>query len=103
MTKASRGRTFCKGGAEGVIACAIRPPRPGLPAIGLAIKVEDGNPRGYYQPALALLRWLGFDPPSAPEETSSAVEATQRNHRGTPVGEVVVGDACSKLPRSPWA
>jgi len=103
VTKASGGRTFCKAGAEGVVALAIRPPRAGLPAVGIAAKVEDGNERGYHQPILALLRWLGFEPPADREELSRRIDATLKNYRGLEVGKIELDPAFARLPRSPWA
>jgi len=100
---AAHGRTFAKIGAEGVLALAIRPPRPGLPAVGIAIKVEDGAERGYFQPALALLRWLGFDPPADPAELPRDAHATLRNHRGLEVGKIEAAAEFARLPPSPWA
>jgi len=102
VMKAGGRRVLCKIGAEGVVALALRPPRTELPALGIAIKVDDGNARGYYLPALAILRWLGVEPPAAPDEISSAVDAVQRNHRGVEVGVAELGDALAALPPSPW-
>jgi L-asparaginase II len=103
VMKAGGRRVLSKGGAEGVLALAIRPPQPGLPALGIAIKVDDGAARGYYLPALALLSWLGFDPPAAAEELHPAAQRVQRNHRGLEVGAIELGEALSELPRPPWS
>jgi L-asparaginase II len=102
MTAGHR-RVICKSGAEGVVALALRPPRAGLPALGVAIKIDDGNQRGYYRPALELLRWLGFDPPATPEELSSAVDPVLHNYRGLEIGRMEVGEALDARPRSPWS
>ena len=103
VMKAGRRRVFCKGGAEGVLALSLRPPRAGLPSLGIAMKVDDGGARGYYLPSLALLRWLGFDPPASAADLPSAAAAEQKNHRGLEVGRVEVGDALASLPKSPWS
>jgi len=103
VMKAGARRVFCKGGAEGVVALAVRPPRAGLPALGIAIKVDDGNARGYYLPALELLRWLGFDPPADAEESGASIDPIQRNHRGLEVGRIEIGAALRDLPASPWS
>lgn len=103
VMSATGRRVICKGGAEGVLALALRPPRPELPALGIAIKVDDGNKRGYYRPALDLLRWLGFDPPAVEKELSASAAAVLHNHRGLEVGRMIVGEALASLPRSPWA
>ena len=103
VMKVARGRTFAKIGAEGVLALAIRPPRPGLPAVGIAIKVEDGAERGYFQPVLTLLRWLGFDPPADPDDLPRDAHATLRNFRGLEVGKIAAAADFARLPPSPWA
>lgn len=103
VMSATRRRVICKGGAEGIVALALRPPRTGLPALGVAIKVEDGNARGYYRPALDLLRWLGFDPPADENELSSSTQEVVHNYRGLETGRIVVGEALASLPRSPWS
>jgi len=100
---ATHRRVLCKGGAEGVVALALRPPQAGLPALGIAIKIDDGAARGYYSPALALLRWLGFDPPANEEELSSSANPVLRNYRGLEIGRVESGEALASLPSSPWA
>ena len=102
VMKAGQRRVYCKGGAEGVVALALRPPRPNLPAIGIVMKVEDGNARGYYLPALALLGWLGFEPAATKDDLSSSVDPVQRNYRGLEVGRIEVGAPFGKLPPSPW-
>lgn len=102
VMKAGRGRVLSKGGMEGVLTLAIRPPSAALEGVGVAIKIEDGDARGYYPAALAILRWLGFDPPAAPEELSSAVDPILRNHRGQEVGRVRLGDTLARLPPPPW-
>jgi len=73
LMHAAQGRVICKGGAEGFQAFGIMPGaiKPGSPALGVAIKVSDGDlkghnfpygdPRGHVRPAVALevLRQLG--------------------------------------------
>lgn len=103
IARAHGVRTFAKIGAEGVLALAIRPPRPDLPAVGIAIKVEDGAERGYFQPALALLRWLGFDPPADPAELPKDAHSIVKNYRGLEVGKIEAAEEFARLPRSPWS
>ena len=71
--QAAQGRVVCKGGAEGFQAFGIMPGaiNPGSPALGVAIKISDGDlkghnfpvgdPRGHVRPAVTLeiLRQLG--------------------------------------------
>lgn len=103
VTKVSQRRTFCKIGAEGVVALAIRPPRPGLRSLGIVVKVEDGNARGYVHPVLALLRWLGFDPPADLAELPRGCEAIQKNYAGLETGKIEVAESFARLPPSPWS
>jgi L-asparaginase II len=102
VMKAASGRTFAKIGAEGVLALGLRPPRPRRPPVGVALKVEDGAERGYFRPALELLRWLGFDPPADTAELPRAAEATLRNYRGLEVGKIEASAEFARLPQSPW-
>jgi L-asparaginase II len=63
------GRCFAKNGAEGVYAVALLPDpqRPRWPgALGIAIKIDDGNERGYQPVLVDLLRWLGALPAQLP-------------------------------------
>ncbi len=73
LMQAAQGRVICKGGAEGFQAYGIMPGsiKPASPALGVAIKISDGDlkghnfpygdPRGHVRPAVALevLRQLG--------------------------------------------
>ncbi len=76
LMQAAQGKVICKGGAEGFQAFGIMPGaiKPGSPAMGVAIKISDGDlkghnfpagdPRGHVRPAITLevLRQLGaFD------------------------------------------
>ncbi len=49
------GRIFPKNGAEGIYAIGLAGT-----GLGIAIKVDDGNERGYYPVVVALLQRLGF-------------------------------------------
>lgn len=62
LARAFPGRVFPKNGAEGVYAVALAPDParqrwPG--AIGLAVKIDDGNERGYQPVVIDALRRLG--------------------------------------------
>ncbi len=103
VTKVSHRRTLCKIGAEGVVALAIRPPHAALPSVGIAMKVEDGNARGYVQPLLALLRWLGFDPPADVAELPRGSDPIQKNYAGLETGKIEAAESFEHLPPSPWS
>jgi L-asparaginase II len=53
LMQAAQGRVICKGGAEGFQAFGIMPGaiKPGSPALGVAIKVSDGDLKGHNFPA----------------------------------------------------
>lgn len=73
LMRAARGRILSKGGAEGYLTVGLMPGalEPGSPALGIAIKVSDGDlaghsrpqgdPQAHARPAVALevLRQLG--------------------------------------------
>lgn len=87
------GCAFAKKGAEGVYAVALAPDpsRPRWPgAIGIAIKVDDGNERGYGSVVVDLLRWLGAfgDGAPVPPELAPFHRPQLRNTQGRPVGDV---------------
>jgi L-asparaginase II len=69
---------IAKRGAEGLL-CAASPD-----GLGIALKVEDGNPRGLRPATGALLAGLGI-------EAAGFVAVPLRNSLGEPVGEVAVG------------
>jgi L-asparaginase II len=85
------GRLIAKGGAEGYQAVGLLPDAlwDGSPALGIAIKVSDGDPRGRVRPAVVLeaLRQLG-GPDAAFFEGLADLgpEIEIPNYRGLPVG-----------------
>lgn len=86
------GRVFAKNGAEGVYALGLAPDPartrwPG--AIGFAIKVDDGNERGYQPAVVDALRWLGaFAGDEVPAPLVPFWRQPLANTQGRPVGEV---------------
>ncbi len=58
LVRALPGRIFPKNGAEGVYAFALIPPDAASPGIGVAIKITDGNERGYVPVVVDLLTRL---------------------------------------------
>jgi L-asparaginase II len=86
------GQLVSKGGAEGYAALALRPNARGAhaPALGIAIKIADGQARAANGVALEVLRQLGVLDPLELEQLARlgfAPTQTLRNHRGVVVGE----------------
>jgi L-asparaginase II len=79
------GRILAKAGAEGVYVCGF----PGRDA-GLALKVEDGNPRPWLPVLHAVLRKLGWLAPEDLSGLGKAAAPVLKNHAGLRVGEVRV-------------
>lgn len=93
LVRTQPGRILPKNGAEGVYAFALAPDpaRARCPeAVGVAIKVEDGNKRGYQAVAVDLLRWLGAFGPGDAVPAPLARFHVQPLHdtRGERIGEV---------------
>jgi L-asparaginase II len=61
LVRTRPGAVFAKNGAEGVYAVALSPdPSRRWPgALGVAVKVDDGQTRAYQPVVIDLLRWLG--------------------------------------------
>lgn len=79
------GRILAKAGAEGVYVCGF----PGREA-GLALKVEDGNPRPWLPVLHAVIRKLGWLGGKDLAGLAKAASPALRNHAGLRVGEVRV-------------
>ncbi|MBI1851841.1 MAG: asparaginase [Planctomycetes bacterium] len=83
--EATGGRVIAKGGAEGVLGIAILPL-----GIGVAMKAMDGNWRGVYAPAAAILREYGILDESESHRLDRHVQPIIRNHAHIEVGTVRV-------------
>jgi L-asparaginase II len=85
LMEVTGGRVLGKEGAEGIYATAVRGPV----ALGMVLKIADGNSRAWPGAVLDLLRQLG----SLSEEELRAMEVFHRgvirNRRGIEVGRVV--------------
>jgi L-asparaginase II len=84
------GNILCKVGAEGVHSVGLIDR-----GIGIAIKVEDGNPRAQYPAVLAVLARMGALPAVLPDSLRDLAIRNVRNTRGEKVGEIRVGRADS--------
>ena len=115
LMQAAGGRLVCKGGAEGYLGLGLLPGgiEPGSPALGIAIKISDGDLKGHNPPAsesqgavrpavaLEVLRQLG----ALGERELHALAAygprlALQNWRGITVGE---GRPCFQLQRGSLA
>ncbi|MFY9342178.1 MAG: asparaginase [Planctomycetota bacterium] len=85
------GRVFAKNGAEGVYAVALAPDPararwPG--ALGVAVKIDDGEERGYQPVVVDLLQRLGALPSALPPAVAQFAPLPIDNTQGRRVGEV---------------
>ena len=91
--QAVQGRMVSKGGAEGYQAIGIPPNvlADGSPAIGIAIKVHDGDHRNHQAAALAALAVVGQLGGLRSEERANLQDFDERelrNLRGSTVGSI---------------
>lgn len=101
LMQSAQGRVISKGGAEGFQAFGIMPGavKPGSEALGVAIKISDGDlkghnfpagdPRGRVRPAVVLeiLRQLGvFSPTDQANLAAYGPQFPVKNWRGIQVG-----------------
>jgi len=85
------GRLISKGGAEGYLGIGVLPGAlyPNSPALGVAMKVADGDsPRARGPASVALLRELGLLDGAVPDELASFASRPVLNIRELQVGEV---------------
>ncbi|HEX6812759.1 MAG TPA: asparaginase [Planctomycetota bacterium] len=86
------GRVFAKNGAEGVYCAALAPDprrRRWPAAIGIAVKIDDGNERGYQPVVVDLLAALGaFDGGEVPAPTRPFHRLAIQNSQQKPTGDV---------------
>ena len=83
LIEETEGRVLAKIGAEGVHSVAVLDR-----GIGLAVKVEDGNPRAQFPAVLRLLQRLDALPESLPPRLAEFLVRPVRNTRGEVVGDV---------------
>jgi L-asparaginase II len=85
------GRVFAKNGAEGLYAVALAPdPARGRfrGALGVVVKVDDGDERGYRGVVVDLLQRLGALPSPLPEALAAFHRVELRNTQQLVVGDV---------------
>lgn len=87
LIRASQGSLIGKCGAEGYFAIGIRAAR-GRPAMGIAVKVEDGAKRAYESALPVLLTKLGLLE-RTDDELAPFRRGIIRNTRGRDVGRIV--------------
>ena len=88
LMRAAEARLLAKAGAEGVHV-VVAPDRE----LALAVKVDDGNDRGYRVLVIAVLERLGLLAPAAAKELAERHGKTVRNYAGTPAGRLEVDPA----------
>ena len=87
LMRAVPGRVVSKGGAEGYHGMGVI--RPDGPALGIAIKIGDGDgKRGGHPVVIEVLRQLGVLDDAALAKLQSYHTWPITNHRGLEVGEV---------------
>jgi len=84
----TNGRVITKVGAEGVHSAVILDQ-----SIGIALKVEDGNPRAQHPALIRLLQELDALPDPLPPRLAEILRKPVRNSRGEIVGETTVAAA----------
>lgn len=89
LMEAANGSILAKSGAEGVMALALSP-TDGRPALGIAIKIADGDPRQRAKPlvALHLLDQLALVDPTVVGAVRKWVDTLVTNRKGEAVGEL---------------
>ena len=84
----TNGRVITKVGAEGVHSAVILDQ-----SIGIALKVEDGNPRAQHPALIRLLQELDALPDPLPPRLAEILRKPVRNSRGEIVGETTIAAA----------
>ena len=92
VIRAARGKIVSKGGAEGYQGMAVLPGAsgPGSPALGIALKIADGDPSGraVSMAAMAVLLQLGLLDDQARAALRAFDRRPLRNWREIEIGEI---------------
>lgn len=96
IAEETNGRVLAKVGAEGVHSAVVLDS-----SIGVAVKVEDGNPRAQYPALVRLLQELDALPDPLPPRLVDILRRPVRNSRGEVVGETKVGAEIGGRSRAP--
>lgn len=88
LMEALEGRAVAKSGAEGYLGLAIE--REGDVALGVALKVVDGDPKSRAKPLIALevLRQMGLLDESSASALEGEIGSVVTSHRGEVVGKL---------------
>jgi len=86
MIAAGAGKWFCKGGALGYFAAGIFPREHGGPALGIALKIEDGSHPASCQVALEVFGQLGLLNEQQRQRLTSWHKIAAKSPLGEPVG-----------------
>ena len=92
LMQAARGKIVSKTGAEGYLGMAVLPGAsgPGSPALGITLKIADGDPAGRasYGAGMAVLLQLGLLDPEARAALQAFDRRPLQNWRGIEIGEI---------------
>ena len=91
----TNGRVITKVGAEGVHSAVILDS-----GIGIALKVEDGNPRAQHPAMIRLLQDLDALPRPLPSRLADFLQKPVKNSRGEIVGETKIHETAALRARS---
>ncbi len=89
------GNVICKGGAEAIQGIGFAEP-----AIGIAVKIEDGNPRALYTVCIEVLKQLGLLKVEQAPQLQPFYNPEIRNYRNILTGRIVADFALVKTPAS---
>jgi len=89
LVRVTGGRVFPKVGAEAVYAIGV-PAGPGRAGLGIAVKMDDGAPRGLSAVVVALLERLGLLTPDEVRALAAWRSPVLRNWAGLEVGRLEV-------------
>ncbi len=95
LMRAGAGSIVSKGGAEGYQGLGIR--TPDGRSVGVALKIEDGNPRGKGPVIVAVLEALGLVEPAVLARLEALRRPAIMNHRRQVVGEMRAAGGLSAL------
>lgn len=86
LIAAGGGKWFCKGGALGYFGAGIFPREGGRPALGIALKIEDGSHPASCQTAVEVMIQLGLLNDQQRQRLASWRHIVAKNPLGEPVG-----------------
>lgn len=89
------GNIICKGGAEAIQGIGFAEP-----TLGIAVKIEDGNPRALYTVCIEILKQLGLLKIEQAPQLQPFYNPEIRNYRNILTGRIVADFTLVKTPAS---